>query len=374
MILYGISLILTVIDIFAFFGAGGYMFYLWQINDLSEKGMYILIAIMVVCAILYPLINIMRQKSRMHSKYDKYGRLKQTSQYEKMSVKEQKELDKQRVLELEKMLPSTFVREITKRGTKTPEADMDALIGMDSIKMKVEEMEARMEKERKDKKKETALSRHMVFFGPPGTGKTTVVSVMTSYLFKYGYIKDNRFLQINGTFFSGIDAPKKMEAIVQKSFGGVLFIDEAYSILQGPYGDETVSTLLTQMEDNRDKFVLIMAGYEDEMKDLLRSNPGFMSRVSEFLYFENYSVDELAQIFKGMAKKEGYSVDREGIAEFKNVIAIAMREYSFGNARTCRTILDKSISRHCLNIKRSRKKDNYVLTGEDIAYEKNPLA
>ena len=197
---------------------------------------------------------------------------------------------------------------------------------------------------------------------------------MTAYLKKYGYIQDNRFMIANGSFFSGAESSKKVDAVVQRAFGGVLFIDEAYAMMQGMNGDEAVSALLSQMEDNRDKFVLIMAGYEDEMKDLLRSNPGFLSRIAEFLYFENYSIGELLSIFKGMAKKEGYTVSEDGEDEFRIVVSQAMKERSFGNARTCRSILDKSISRHCLNIKKAGKKDDYVLTEDDIFFESNPLA
>ena len=293
-----------------------------------------------------------------------------------MSVQEQKEFDKQRMKDMERLLPTTMVREMTKRGSANPEQDLQDLTGLQSVKQKVEEMEARMEMERRDKKKnkQTEMSRHMVFFGPPGTGKTTVAAIMTAYLKKYGYIQDNRFMIANGSFFSGAESSKKVDAVVQRAFGGVLFIDEAYAMMQGMNGDEAVSALLSQMEDNRDKFVLIMAGYEDEMKDLLRSNPGFLSRIAEFLYFENYSIGELLSIFKGMAKKEGYTVSEDGEDEFRIVVSQAMKERSFGNARTCRSILDKSISRHCLNIKKAGKKDDYVLTEDDIFFESNPLA
>ena len=373
--MYPLSLLLTVLDILGIvagpaFILGGQYFY-----DLNQTDIAIAIGVTIFFVILYPFINKFRQKARTASKYDKYGRLKQFGNYEKMSVQEQKEFDKQRMKDMERLLPTTMVREMTKKGSANPDEDLQALTGLKSVKQKVEEMEARMEMERRDKKKgKTEMSRHMVFFGPPGTGKTTVAAIMTAYLKKYGYIADNRFMIANGSFFSGAESSKKIDAVVQRAFGGVLFIDEAYAMMQGMNGDEAVSALLSQMEDNRDKFVLIMAGYEDEMKELLKSNPGFLSRISEFLYFENYNISELLQIFKGMAKKEGYSVSEDGEDEFRIVINQALKENSFGNARTCRSILDKSISRHCLNIKRSKKKDDYVLTEDDIVYEANPLA
>ena len=371
--MYFLSLVLTALNIFCIFGPFLFLYVMYMTGNLTVEMVIPAAIIFVVNIPLYSAITKMRQKARMARKYDKYGRMKQLSQYEKLSVKEQKEIDKQRMRDMERLLPSTFLKEITKKGSLTPEADMEGLIGMENIKQKVAEMEARMEMERKNKKGGTTLSKHMVFFGPPGTGKTTVAAVMTAYLKRYGFIQDNRFLQVNGSFLTGQESAKKMDALVQRAFGGVLFIDEAYAMLQGGYGDEAISALLSQMEDNRDKFVLILAGYKEEMKDLLRSNPGFMSRIAEFFYFEDYTENELLQIFKGMAKKEGYTVDKGGEESFLVAIRKAMREYSFGNARTCRVILDKSISRHCLNIKRSGERDQYVLGSNDVFYEGNPL-
>ena len=376
MFLYWFSLVLTCADIVAIAGSVGLGIYLYMNDNLSDEGKYILAGIAIVCVILLPLIDMLRRKARTRSKYDKYGRMKQMSGYEKQSVQQQKEIDRIRMLEAEKLLPSTAVREMTKHGSSDPEGDLADMTGLEEIKEKVEEMEARMENERRNRKKGSMPSaRHMVFFGPPGTGKTTVVSVMTAFLKKYGYIESNRFLQVNGSFFSGADAPAKMDAVCQHAFGGVLFIDEAYAVMQSPHGDETVSTLLSQMEDNRDKFVLIMAGYEKEMKDLLRANPGFLSRIAEFLYFRDYTPAELYQVFCYMAGKAGYSVSSDAEDKFLHVIRLSMQEASFGNARTCRSILDRAISKHSLRLKREhRKKDDFILTADDIVFEANPLA
>jgi len=201
-----------------------------------------------------------------------------------------------------------------------------------------------------------------------------VVSIMTAYLFRNKCIHSNRYMQVNGSFFTGQDAAARMDAIVQRAFGGVLFIDEAYAIMESRSGNEALNALLSQMEDNRDKFVLVMAGYEDEMKELLRSNPGFLSRIAEFLYFRSYTVNELYQVFTSMAHAAGYDVGASVIGTFMTVMEQYMQEASFGNARTCRSLLDRSISRHCLRIKREHRKDDNILEAVDIVYEPNPLA
>ena len=374
--MYYLALFLTAADIIALALLGAFAWYTYQNGRMDDRVIPIFVVAAAILVIAYPILDVFRRKSRVASKYDKFGRMTQNASYEKMSVKQQKELDKQRLINEERILPMTMVRELTHNGSKNPEEDLASLTGLASVKEKVEEMEARMEYERaeqkknKNKNKTSEHSKHMVFFGPPGTGKTTVAKIMTSYLYKYGYIEENKLMIVNGSFFSGA-AAEKTEAIVRRAFGKVLFIDEAYSLLDCP--ESAIATLIAQMEDNRDKFVLILAGYENEMRMLLKSNPGFLSRISEFLYFEDYSDEEMLMIFRNMAEKEGFTITAAGERKFIECVNVARNEDSFGNARTCRNILDKSISKHSLHVKQGLARKT-VLDENDIVLEENPLA
>ena len=114
--------------------------------------------------------------------------------------------------------------------------------------------------------------RHMVFYGAPGTGKTTVARILTGFLYQYGYIKENKCVEVDGNFLkAGADTALKTELVIRQAYNGVLFVDEAYSLMDSMDGSgrEAIATLIKQMEDNRDRFILILAGYTDEMKYLL---------------------------------------------------------------------------------------------------------
>ena len=161
--------------------------------------------------------------------------------------------------------------------------------------------------------------------------------------------------------------------LIQRSFGGVLFIDEAYALLDNMSGREAISSIVKQMEDHKDKFVLIMAGYEPEMRALIHSNPGFTSRIKDYFFFESYSVDELGQMFVANAKKDGFTVSDEALIRFKRIMAKAINGPDFGNARTVRNVFDRSRNKHSLNFKKGIVKTKYELQEEDIVYEVSPL-
>ena len=287
-----------------------------------------------------------------------------------MSAREQAEIDRINQLEMERTLPSSIVRSMTHEGAKNPEAEMKKLIGLQNVKEKMEEIAARMEFDRDSGVKSTDTCMHMCFFGPPGTGKTTCARIMTGFLHKYGYIKDNRLIETDGNFLAdSMNASGKTELLIQKSYGGVLFIDEAYSLLDNPTGREAISTLIKQMEDNKSKFILILAGYENEMRELIQSNPGFLSRIKEYFYFQSYSVEELTQMFEEMAKEIGFTISTGAKNAFSDLIYSLKDGYHFGNARTVRNILEKSKDRHSLNFKKGIVENRFELDERDICYE-----
>lgn len=313
----------------------------------------------------------MRLESRDAERYDEYGRLKVNKSYERMSAKEQAEIDRINQLDMERILPSSVIRSMTHKGSADPAEDMNKLIGMQDVKEKMEELAARMEFDQQNGTRKVSTCQHMCFFGPPGTGKTTVARIMTGFLYKYGYIKENRIIETDGNFLAdnkGV-ASDKTDLLIQKSFGGVLFIDEAYALLDNMSGREAISTLVKQMEDNKDKFVLIMAGYESEMRLLLQSNPGFSSRLKEYFFFQPYTDTELTEMFVRDAKEEGFSVSEAARNKFQSIMYKAKDDHNFGNARTVRNVLDRSINKHSLNYKRGVVEDRYVLQPEDIIYE-----
>lgn len=300
-------------------------------------------------------------KAVQEREYDEFGNSKKKS-YENLTRKEREEMDIQKAAQMENLLSTSVLKRITKKGSINPDEDLKALIGVVSVKEKTTEMVARMKFEydtRKDKKKKgqtaggsSMSGRHMVFYGSAGTGKTTLARIITGFLYKYGYIKENKCIETDGNFLkAGEDSATKTRLIIQKAYGGVLFIDEAYTIVDGSggYGKEVIATLIKEMEDNRDKLIIILAGYKNDMKRLLDTNEGFKSRIKEYLEFPDYNIEEMKEIFVAMAHSEGYVVSEEALGNFETRCIKEKKLSSFGNGRTARNILDETIDRHALN-------------------------
>lgn len=372
---YKLLILLSALDLL---GAAGCVLGAVLLFTKNPDNLVLPVILMIAAIVLFVLkmpIENMRLESREQSRYDEYGRLKTKKTYEKMSAKEQEEIDRINQLDMERILPSSVIRSMTHKGSDDPTGDMNRLIGMQGIKEKMEEMAASMEFDSQDGKQHAPSCQHMCFFGPPGTGKTTVARIMTGFLYKYGYIRENRIIETDGNFLAdnkGV-ASDKVDMLIQRSFGGVLFIDEAYALLDNMSGREAISSIVKQMEDHKDKFVLIMAGYEPEMRALIHSNPGFTSRIKDYFFFESYSVDELGQMFVANAKKDGFTVSDEALIRFKRIMAKAIDGPDFGNARTVRNVFDRSRNKHSLNFKKGIVKTKYELQEEDIVYEVSPL-
>lgn len=321
-----------------------------------------------------------RVKARREVEYDEYGLSKTKGKYEYLSKAERDQMDLQKTADMERLVNTTAIKKMTTVGPADPMNALESMIGLEPVKEAVREMVARMQfeseenKKKKNKKDQTksALSgRHMVFYGPPGTGKTTVARIMTSFLHKYGYIKENKCIEIDGNFLkAGTESALKTELILRHAYGGVLFIDEAYALMESGdgSGEQVIATLIKQMEDQRDKFILIIAGYQDEMTALIAANPGFESRLKEYLNFPDYDAYEMRDIFCSMAKQQKFDVDPSALSHFDAIVERERSLRSFGNGRTARNILDKVIDKHTLNLATGRldPTDRYRLCACDF--------
>ena len=203
------------------------------------------------------------------------------------------------------------------------------------------------------------------------THNTTVARIITGFLYKYGYIKENKCFEIDGNFLkAGTESALKTELVCRQAHGGVLFIDEAYALMESGdgSGEQAIATLIKQMEDNRDKFIIILAGYTHEMKMLIDKNPGFESRVRDYLNFPDYNAMEMREIASQMANANNFVIDNSAFDVFDALVARERRLKSFGNGRTARNIVDKAIDRHTLNCARGivPQEKRYCLISQDF--------
>lgn len=198
----------------------------------------------------------------------------------------------------------------------------------------------------------TPMSLHMVFTGNPGTGKTTVARLLSRIYKGLGVLSGGQMIEVDRSSlvagYVGQTALKTSE-IIQKALGGILFIDEAYSLTnkgENDFGDEAIETILKAMEDNRDNLVVIVAGYQDLMNDFINSNPGLKSRFNKYLNFEDYDAIQLYHIFITFCKKDGYDISDSAIEVLKNYFSnlYEHRDQNFANARDVRNSFEKILS------------------------------
>lgn len=226
----------------------------------------------------------------------------------------------------------------------------------------------------RDELKINNVNLHMVFLGNPGTGKTTVARMISSILYNLKYIKQDKLIEVSSkdlvAEYVGQTAVKTMN-VIEKAMGGILFIDEAYALAdkngENTYNGECIATLIKAMEDYRDQLVVIFAGYTKEMQDFLDSNSGIISRIGYTLEFDDYTNDELIDIFKGMVKKSGFSLDEESIEVVNKLIDENRDTKNFGNARFIRNVFEKTVINHVKNTKNNKRKDILItITKKDI--------
>ena len=226
------------------------------------------------------------------------------------------------------------------------ERKLNELIGLDVIKNNIQKIKAYALANKNDEN----FNLHMCFYGNPGTGKTEVARILSRLLYDAGVLPEAKLTETDAHGligkYVGSTAPKTLEKI-NEAMGGVLFIDEAYALTNdsksAEYGDEAISVLLKEMEDKRGKFCVIMAGYKEEMAEMISTNPGLASRIQFTLDFEDYTREELGEIAVRMLEGKGYVIREDALKLVLDLTDHFRKQDNFANARTVRNILDQVI-------------------------------
>lgn len=266
-------------------------------------------------------------------------------------------------------------------------AELNELVGLRTVKEKINATVNQIKNfnlRRENGLKVPKVSYHMVFTGNPGTGKTTVARIVSKIYTALGVVSGNDIpdglveTQRNNLVAGYVgQTAKQTQEVIDKAMGGILFIDEAYSLAPkgggADFGQEAIDTLLIGMENNRDNLVVIAAGYENEMKRFINSNPGLESRFKTFIHFEDYDGEELFKIFSFQLKKNDYVLDSAAEVKIKEYLKelYENRDENFANARDVRNlfeaITEKQASR-LSNYAHPTKEDLITITVDDLVF------
>ena len=234
--------------------------------------------------------------------------------------------------------------------------ELESMVGLEEVKKDVKNM-MNLVKVRKLRQENglpvTDLSLHMVFTGNPGTGKSTVARLVSGLYASIGVLSKGQLVEVDRSGlvagYVGQTALKTQE-VVKSALGGVLFIDEAYSLASGgeqDFGREAIETILKSMEDNRDNLVVIVAGYDELMEKFINSNPGLQSRFNRYFHFPDYNGDELYSMFIMRCEKNSYELDEQADEEVKKIFCemYQNRGSNFGNGRDVRNFFENMVVR-----------------------------
>lgn len=253
----------------------------------------------------------------------------------------------------------------------TGEEELDQLIGLSVVKRMVRKIKAYA----KRNQGLADFNLHMCFYGNPGTGKTEVARILSRILYDAGVLDEAKLVETDAHGligkYVGETAPKTL-AKINDAMGGVLFIDEAYSLAGGTtvnggatsYGEEAIAVLLKEMEDRRGQFCTILAGYRDEMVKMISTNPGLESRIQFTLEFPDYTREELGLIAQSFLEKKGYSIDNEALNRLLDIMEYFRNRPNFANARTVRNVLDQVIMNQ--NLRTEDENGDSVIIVDDV--------
>lgn len=238
-------------------------------------------------------------------------------------------------------------------------SELDKIIGLGAVKEKIQKLSnfIQVKKLRESKGlKGQDVSLHLVFTGNPGTGKTTVARLIGKIYKELGVLDRGHVIEVDRTDlvaeYIGQTAIKTKQRI-DEAQGGILFIDEAYTLTnesKQDFGIEAINTILKEMEDKREKFIVIVAGYKDEMKNFIGVNPGLESRFNNYIVFEDYSLEELVLIFKELCKANDYRLDDKVEELLLKEFEVEIQKDNFSNARYVRNMFEKAIMNHSTRI------------------------
>ena len=263
-------------------------------------------------------------------------------------------------------------------------AELNNMIGLDSVKQEVNTLlnTVKMQILREQKGLSTqSMSLHLVLTGNPGTGKTTIARLLSRLYHTLGILSKGHIIEATRPDFIGNylgQTANKTRELCEKAIGGILFIDEAYSLVQkysggnADYGQEAVAELIKQMEDHRDNFIVIVAGYEKEMDEFLNTNPEMKSRFTKKIHFPDYTPDELIQVFALYCRKENYVFDEKATDILKAFFERKAKDKSepFANGRLARNLFEKTLQAQANRLSTNMNADNQTLqtlTRQDIA-------
>lgn len=261
------------------------------------------------------------------------------------------------------------------------------MVGLENVKQLVYEIYALLQISRM--RSEAGLSGgshvyHMIFTGNPGTGKTTIARIVAKLFQKMGVLSKGHMIEVERADLVGEyigHTAQKTRDLVRKALGGVLFVDEAYSLARGgekDFGKEAIDTLVKAMEDFRNQFVLILAGYPLEIEQFLMTNPGLPSRFPIQIEFPDYSVDQLIQIAELMAKDRDYALMPQSIFKLRQHLMLekTMSIYAFSNARYVRNVIEKAFRHQAVRLMTQYptgspgKQELMSVRPEDLKWEK----